>query len=135
MKRPKGCTCVYATARNEPAVRAGAEMGGYVKEFCELCKASRLARETLQRERMNARFENRLNTPATADFDLAAPNDGFDKPKQGRPPKPADQQTKPYSIRLTDAEIVKLKVIGMDRLRAWLRNTKTEKPLAGTNQT
>lgn len=46
-----------------------------------------------------------------------------DKPKQGRPPKPADQQTKPYSIRLTDAEILKLKEIGMDRLRAWLRRT------------
>lgn len=45
------------------------------------------------------------------------------KPKQGRPPKPADQQTKPYSIRLTEAEIVKLKAIGMDRFRAWLRRT------------
>lgn len=50
-----------------------------------------------------------------------------DKPKQGRPPKPADQQTKPYSIRLTEAEIVKLKAIGMDRLRAWLRRTPPTK--------
>jgi len=49
------------------------------------------------------------------------------KPKQGRPPKPADQQTKPYSIRLTEAEIVKLKAIGMDRLRAWLRRTPPTK--------
>ena len=44
-----------------------------------------------------------------------------DKPKQGRPPKPADQQTKPYSVRLTDAEIIKLKAIGMPKLRAWIR--------------
>lgn len=43
-----------------------------------------------------------------------------DKPKLGRPPKPVDQQTKPYSIRLTEAEIAKLKAIGMDRLRAWI---------------
>ena len=46
-----------------------------------------------------------------------------DKPKKGRPPKPADQQTKPYSVRLTDAEINKLKLIGVGRLRAWLMRT------------
>jgi hypothetical protein len=28
------CGCVYATADNEPAVRHGIEMGGYVKKFC-----------------------------------------------------------------------------------------------------
>lgn len=28
------CGCVYATADNEPAVRHGIEMGGYVKTFC-----------------------------------------------------------------------------------------------------
>ncbi len=48
------------------------------------------------------------------------------KPKQGRPPKPADQQTKPYSVRLTDAEIAKLKLIGSERLRAWIRRCKPE---------
>lgn len=34
--------------------------------------------------------------------------------------------TKPYSIRLTEAEILKLKTIGMDRLRAWLRRTPSK---------
>lgn len=33
------CTCVYATADNTPAVRSGHEMGGYLKEECEECKA------------------------------------------------------------------------------------------------
>lgn len=32
-------------------------------------------REAAQRERMNARLANRAKTPATADFDLPAPND------------------------------------------------------------
>lgn len=32
-------------------------------------------REAIQRERMNARFANRVKTSATADFDLPAPND------------------------------------------------------------
>ena len=32
-------------------------------------------RETSQRERMNARFANRVKTSATADFDLPASND------------------------------------------------------------
>lgn len=32
-------------------------------------------RESVQRERMSARFANRAKTPATADFDLPAPND------------------------------------------------------------
>ena len=32
-------------------------------------------REAVQRERMNARFANRAKTPASADFDLPAPND------------------------------------------------------------
>ena len=39
-----------------------------------------------------------------------------DKPKQGRPPKPADQQTKPYSVRLTPERIAKLKLLKS----AWL---------------
>lgn len=37
--------------------------------------AHRQAIEAAQRERMNARFANRVPTPATADFDLPAPND------------------------------------------------------------
>lgn len=51
----------------------------------------------------------------------------MEKPKQGRPPKPADQQTKTRTIRLTDADFAKLKAIGMDRLRAWLRRTPSTK--------
>lgn len=39
-----------------------------------------------------------------------------DKPKLGRPAKPANQQTKPYSVRLTLARIAKLKRLGS----AWL---------------
>lgn len=34
------CTCVYATAKNTPAVRDGFEMGGYVKEACPLHAAA-----------------------------------------------------------------------------------------------
>ena len=44
-----------------------------------------------------------------------------DKPTRGRPPKPADQQTKTRTIRLTDADFAKLKAIGMPKLRAWIR--------------
>lgn len=39
-----------------------------------------------------------------------------DKPRIGRPPKPADQQTHPYSVRLTLARIAKLKLLKS----AWL---------------
>ena len=42
----------------------------------------------------------------------------------GRPPLPADQQTKIRTIRLTDAHFAKLKAIGMDRLRAWIDKAK-----------
>jgi len=35
---------------------------------------------------------------------------------QGRKPLPADQQTRPYSVRLTEARIAKLKLLGS----AWL---------------
>ena len=35
----------------------------------------RIVKEVAQRERMNERFAGRANTPATADFDLPAPND------------------------------------------------------------
>jgi len=42
------------------------------------------------------------------------------KPTRGRPAKPADQQTKPYSVRLTAARIEKLKAIGSARLNAWI---------------
>lgn len=33
------CSCVYATARNTPAVKAGYEMGGYVKNVCAYCQS------------------------------------------------------------------------------------------------
>ena len=61
--------------------------------------------------------------PCAADktFVMRSEKSEPDKPTRGRPAKPADQQTKPYSIRLTDAEIIKLKAIGMPKLRAWIR--------------
>lgn len=40
----------------------------------------------------------------------------IDKPIRGRPPKPADQQTHPYSVRLTLERIAKIKLLGS----AWL---------------
>ena len=49
-----------------------------------------------------------------------------DKPTRGRPPKPADQQTHPFSIRLTLEQIAKLKAIGVDRLRAWIDRAKVK---------
>jgi hypothetical protein len=39
-----------------------------------------------------------------------------DRPKLGRPAKPADQQTHPYSVRLTLDRIAKLKLLKS----AWL---------------
>jgi hypothetical protein len=33
------CSCVYATTENTESVRKGYEMGGYLKEQCETCKA------------------------------------------------------------------------------------------------
>lgn len=47
-----------------------------------------------------------------------------DKPTRGRPPKPADQQTKPYSVRLTDARIAKLKALGSDWLNRAIDRAK-----------
>ena len=47
----------------------------------------------------------------------------IDKPKQGRPPKPADQKTKPHSIRLTAAERELLNKAGIAEFRKWLRST------------
>lgn len=37
---------------------------------------------------------------------------------QGRKPLPEDQRTKPYSVRLTEARIAKLKLLGS----AWLNS-------------
>ena len=73
-------------------------------------------------------ISRRSNFSHALDVDsyAAKRNSMTDKPKQGRPPKPADQQTKPYSVRLTDAEIAKLKAIGSERLRAWIRRTPTK---------
>jgi hypothetical protein len=49
-----------------------------------------------------------------------------DKPTRGRPAKPADQQTKIRTIRLTDAHFAKLKQLTMDRLRAWIDRAKVK---------
>jgi len=43
-----------------------------------------IARENVQRERISARFAGRGTTPATADFDLPAPNDSV----EDTPPPP-----------------------------------------------
>jgi hypothetical protein len=48
------------------------------------------------------------------------------KPTRGRPAKPADQQTKIRTIRLTDAHFAKLKLLKMDRLRAWIDRAKVK---------
>ena len=48
----------------------------------------------------------------------------IDKPTRGRPAKPAAEQLKTRTIRLTDAHFAKLKAIGMDRLRAWIDKAK-----------
>lgn len=47
----------------------------------------------------------------------------MNKPKQGRPPKPADQKTKPHSIRLTAAERELLNKAGIAEFRKWLQST------------
>lgn len=60
--------------------------------------------------------------PTKAPAGLQAP------PKRmGRPPLPPElrsEPTRPYSIRLTDAEIAKLQRIGIRRLRDWLDRVK-----------
>lgn len=47
-----------------------------------------------------------------------------EKRKPGRPAKPADQKTKPHSIRLTEAERERLRKVGIAEFRKWLRGTK-----------
>jgi hypothetical protein len=49
-----------------------------------------------------------------------------DKPTRGRPPKHADQQTKPYSVRLTPERIAKLKMLKS----AWLNGAIDRAKLA-----
>ena len=51
------------------------------------------------------------------------------KPTRGRPPKPANQQTKPYSVRLTAARIEKLKLLGSDWLNRAIDRAKPKKTL------
>ncbi len=46
------------------------------------------------------------------------------KVKIGRPPNQEFQRTKIRTVRLTDADFAKLKELGTDRLRAWLRKAK-----------
>ena len=47
-----------------------------------------------------------------------------DKPKMGRPTKPPEDKMVAYSIRLTPEQIVKLKLLTLDRLRAWIDKAK-----------
>lgn len=42
------------------------------------------------------------------------------KAKIGRPPTAPADRAKTRTIRLTDSDFLKLKALGMDRLRAWL---------------
>ena len=42
----------------------------------------------------------------------------------GRPPSQEFQRTKIRTVRLTDEDYKKLKELGTDRLRAWLRKAK-----------
>ena len=46
------------------------------------------------------------------------------KAKIGRPVNQEFQRTKIRTVRLTDADFAKLKELGTDRLRAWLRKAK-----------
>ena len=46
------------------------------------------------------------------------------KAKIGRPPNQEFQRTKIRTVRLTDEDYKKLKELGTDRLRAWLRKAK-----------
>lgn len=43
--RKKKCTCVYATSRNDKAVRDGISMGGFLKRECQVCIDKREAYE------------------------------------------------------------------------------------------
>ena len=51
-----------------------------------------------------------------------------EKPARGRPVKPASEVAKLRTIRLTDADFTKLKEIGMERFRAWIRKTVAHTP-------
>ena len=46
------CKCVYATAANTESVRKGYEMGGYLKEECEVCKGFRASQAAQVMEAM-----------------------------------------------------------------------------------
>lgn len=46
------------------------------------------------------------------------------KPKMGRPSKPPEEKLQPFSVRLSHEQILKLKAIGMDRLRAWINKAR-----------
>ncbi len=48
------------------------------------------------------------------------------KPKMGRPTKPPEEKLQPFSVRLSHEQILKLKAIGMDRLRAWIDKSKAK---------
>lgn len=56
---------------------------------------------------------------SVADYEAA-----LAKKKIGRPLNQEFQRTKIRTVRLTDADFAKLKELGTDRLRAWLRKAK-----------
>lgn len=50
-----------------------------------------------------------------------------DKPTRGRPPTPAADLLKTRTIRLNDADYARLKALGIDKLRKWLRRADRAK--------
>lgn len=69
---------------------------------------SRAERVAEQRQRMQERFANRPKTPATADFDLPAPNDAIEpQPQTGRVSY-QDCGTGTQSVRQLAASMIQL---------------------------
>lgn len=58
-----------------------------------------------------------------ADSTFAKKSCMTEKRKPGRPAKPADQKTKPHTIRLTAAERELMLKAGMAEFRKWLQGT------------
>lgn len=50
------------------------------------------------------------------------------KPKAGRPPKSDDERLIHFSVRLTEAQIAKVRAHGFDWLRALIDRAKPPKP-------
>lgn len=64
------CTCVYATAKNTPAVRQGYEMGGYVKSSagCPVHDTAPPPTAEVEKDAEIARLQAIINTPQADDF-------------------------------------------------------------------